>query len=91
MEKTRITPKSQTTTMYLQADGFSAHTANTPTSDPRKSDFMKVTISLDKPKVSIVIEGTDTSMGEVSELVEQALVKIKKVWLDYIKRQTKLP
>jgi len=52
---------------------------------------MKVTISLDKPKVSIVIEGTDTSMIEVSELVEQALIKIKKVWLDYIKRQTKLP
>lgn len=52
---------------------------------------MKVTISLDKPKVSIVIEGTDTSMSEVSELVEQALVKTKKVWLDYIKRQTKLP
>ena len=52
---------------------------------------MKVTISLDRPKVQIVIEGTDASMGEVSELVEQALVKTKKVWLDYIKRQTKLP
>jgi len=52
---------------------------------------MKVIISLDKPKVSIVIEGTDTSMNEISDVVEQALVKIKKVWLDYIKRQTKLP
>ena len=52
---------------------------------------MKVTISLDKPKVVIVIEGSDTSLAEVSDVVEQALVKIKKVWLDYIKRQTKLP
>ena len=51
---------------------------------------MKVTISLDKPKVLVVIEGADTSMSEVSDLVEQALVKTKKVWLDYIKRQTKL-
>ena len=52
---------------------------------------MKVTISLDKPKVVIVIEGSDTSLAEVSDVVEQALVKIKKVWFDYIKRQTKLP
>ena len=52
---------------------------------------MKVTISLDKPKVSVVIEGSDTSLAEVSDVVEQSLVKIKKVWLDYIKRQTKLP
>jgi len=52
---------------------------------------IKVTISLDKPKVIIVIEGSDTSLAEVSDVVEQALVKIKKVWFDYIKRQTKLP
>ena len=52
---------------------------------------MKVTISLDKPKLQVVIEGSDTSLAEVSDVVEQALVKTKKVWLDYIKRQTKLP
>ena len=52
---------------------------------------MKVTISLDKPKVQIVIEGSDASLAEISDVVEQALVKTKKVWLDYIKRQTKLP
>jgi len=52
---------------------------------------MKVTISLDKPKVAIVIEGSDASLAEVSDLVEQALLKTKKVWLDTIKRQTKLP
>jgi len=56
----------------------------------RRPSKMKVTISLDKPKVVIVIEGSDTSLAEVSDLVEQALVKIKKVWFDYIKRQTKL-
>ena len=52
---------------------------------------MKVTISLDRPKVQVVIEGSDASLAEISDVVEQALVKIKKVWLDYIKRQTKLP
>jgi len=52
---------------------------------------MKVTISLDKPKVQVVIEGSDASLAEISDVVEQALVKTKKVWLDYIKRQTKLP
>ena len=52
---------------------------------------MKVTISLDRPKVQVVIEGSDASLAEISDVVEQALVKTKKVWLDYIKRQTKLP
>ena len=52
---------------------------------------VKVTISLDKPKVTVVIEGSDTSLAEISDVVEQALVKLKKVWLDTIKRQTKLP
>jgi len=51
---------------------------------------VKVTISLDKPKVLIVIEGTDASMSEVSDLVEQALIKTKKVWFEYVKRQMKL-
>ena len=51
---------------------------------------MKVTISLDKPKILVVIEGSDASLGEISDVVEQALVKMKKVWLDTIKRQTKL-
>lgn len=52
---------------------------------------MKVTISLDKPKVTVVIEGSDTALAEISDVVEQALAKMKKVWLDTIKRQTKLP
>jgi len=52
---------------------------------------MKVTISLDKPKILVVIEGSDQSLSEISDVVEQALVKLKKVWLDTIKRQTKLP
>ena len=51
---------------------------------------MKVTISLDKPKMLVVIEGSDASLAEISDIVEQALTKMKKVWLDTIKRQTKL-
>jgi len=51
---------------------------------------MKVTISLDKPKILVVIEGSDASLSEMSDVVEQALTKMKKVWLDTIKRQTKL-
>lgn len=52
---------------------------------------MKVTITLDKPKVTVVIEGSDTALAEISDVIEQALAKMKKVWLDTIKRQTKLP
>jgi hypothetical protein len=52
---------------------------------------MKVTISLDKPKMLVVIECSDASLAEISDVVEQALAKMKKVWLDTIKRQTKLP
>lgn len=52
---------------------------------------VKVTISLDKPKILVVIEGSDQSLSEISDVVEQSLVKLKKVWLDTIKRQAKLP
>ncbi len=43
---------------------------------------MKVVISLDKPKIQIVVEGADASLSEIGDVVEQSLMKIKKVWLD---------
>ena len=51
---------------------------------------MKVTISLDKPKMIVVIEASDTSMEEMGTLLEEAFTRMKRVWLDYLKRQTKL-
>lgn len=51
---------------------------------------MKVTISLDKPKMVVVIEGSDNSMDEMGTLLEEAFARMKRVWLDYLKRQTKL-
>ena len=51
---------------------------------------MKVTISLDKPKMVVVIEGSDNSMDEMGTLLEEAFTRMKRVWLDYLKRQTKL-
>ena len=52
---------------------------------------MKVTISLDKPKMLVVIEDKDAEMGAVGDVVEQVFVRFKKVFQDYAKRQTKLP
>ncbi len=52
---------------------------------------MKVTISLDKPKMLVVIEDKDVEMSSVGDVVEQVFVRFKKVWLDTIKKQTKLP
>lgn len=52
---------------------------------------MKVTISLDKPKMLVVIEDKDAEMASVGDVVEQVFMRLKKVWLDYAKRQTKLP
>jgi len=51
---------------------------------------VKVTISLDKPKMVVVIEGSDNSMEEMGTLLEEAFTRMKRVWLDYLKRQTKL-
>lgn len=51
---------------------------------------MKVTISLDKPKMVVVIEGSDSTMEELGTLLEEAFTRMKRVWLDYLKRQTKL-
>lgn len=52
---------------------------------------MKVTISLDKPKMLVIIEDKDAEMGAVGDVVEQVFVRFKKVFQDYAKRQTKLP
>jgi len=51
---------------------------------------MKVTISLDKPKMVVVIEGSDSSMDEMGALLEETFARMKKVWSDHLKRQTKL-
>ena len=52
---------------------------------------VKVTISLDKPKMTVIIEDKDAEMGNIGDVVEQVFVRFKKVWLDYSKRQMKLP
>ena len=52
---------------------------------------VKVTISLDKPKMTVIIEDKDAEMAAIGDVVEQVFMRFKKVWLDYSKRQMKLP
>ena len=56
-----------------------------------ETKIVKVTISLDKPKMTVTIEDKDAEMGNIGDVVEQVFVRFKKVWFDYSKRQTKLP
>lgn len=51
---------------------------------------MKVVISLEKVPLTIEIEGSDEAMVEIGTIVEDSFVRMKKVWLDSLKRQAKL-
>ena len=51
---------------------------------------MKVVISLEKVPLTIEIEGSDDAMSEIGTIVEATLARMKKVWLDSLKRQAKL-
>lgn len=51
---------------------------------------MKVVISLEKVPLTIEIEGSDDAMSEIGTIVEATLARMKKVWLDSLKRQRNL-
>ena len=51
---------------------------------------MKIVISLESIPLKVEIEGADSAMAEVGIIVEDSLARMKKVWLDHLKRQTKL-
>ena len=51
---------------------------------------MKVVISLEKVPLTVKIEGSDDAMSDIGIIVEDSLARMKKIWLDHLKRQTKL-
>jgi len=52
---------------------------------------MKITISLESIPVRVEIEGSDESMAMMVDVASETLVRLRKIWLDTLKRQTKLP
>lgn len=51
---------------------------------------MKVSISLDSIPLKVELEGDDVAMAEIGVIVEDTLARMKRVWLDSLKRQAKL-
>ena len=51
---------------------------------------MKISISLDSIPVKVEIEGSDDSMATMVDVASETLVRLRRIWLDTIKRQTKL-
>lgn len=51
---------------------------------------MKISISLESIPLKVEIEGDDVAMTEIGIIIEDTLARMKKVWLDTLKRQTRL-
>jgi hypothetical protein len=51
---------------------------------------VKISISLESIPLKVEIEGDDVAMTEIGIIIEDTLARMKKVWLDTLKRQTKL-
>lgn len=51
---------------------------------------MKITIWLESIPIKVEIEGSDDSMATMVDVASETLFRLRKIWLDTIKRQTKL-
>ena len=51
---------------------------------------MKITVRLESVPVSVEIIGTDESIVQMVDVATVTLEKLRKIYLDTIKRQTKL-
>ncbi|MCJ7634209.1 hypothetical protein MUP77_17700 [Candidatus Bathyarchaeota archaeon] len=51
---------------------------------------MKITVSLESIPIKVEIEGSDDSMATMVDVASETLFRLRKIWLDTIKRQTKL-
>jgi len=51
---------------------------------------VKISISLESIPVKVEIEGSDDSMGIMVDVASETLVRLRRIWLDTVKRQTKL-
>jgi hypothetical protein len=51
---------------------------------------VKISISLESIPVKVEIEGSDDSMAIMVDVASETLVRLRKIWLDTVKRQTKL-
>lgn len=51
---------------------------------------MRIVISLESIPIKVEIEGADDSMGMMVDVAYETLIRLRRIWLDTIKRQTKL-
>lgn len=51
---------------------------------------MKVIITLESIPFKMVIEGSDEEMGNMVDVIAEAMIKMKKIWLSTILHQAKL-
>lgn len=51
---------------------------------------MKISVSLESIPIKVEIEGSDDSMATMVDVTTETLIRLRKIWLDTIKRQTKL-
>lgn len=51
---------------------------------------MRIVVSLESIPIKVEIEGSDDSMAIMVDVASETLIRLRKIWLDTIKRQTKL-
>jgi hypothetical protein len=51
---------------------------------------VKISISLESIPVKVEIEGSDDSMAIMVDVASETLVRLRRIWVDTVKRQTKL-
>lgn len=51
---------------------------------------MKISVCLESIPIKVEIEGSDESMATMVDVASETLIRLRKIWLDTIKRQTKL-
>lgn len=61
-----------------------------PSIGKRGERRVKVVISLQKVPLTVQIEGKDDAMTEIGTVLEQVLASMKRIWLESLKKQTKL-
>jgi len=51
---------------------------------------LKISVCLESIPIKVEIEGSDESMATMVDVASETLIRLRKIWLDTIKRQTKL-
>ncbi len=51
---------------------------------------MKITITLKSIPLAITLEGSDEEMEHMVDVAAETMIRMRKIWLNTLKRQTKL-